>query len=159
MEFVCSHECTRHLKYIVALVKDDKIHYCCIFVGLKDQSHYLLGELERKINKVLITINVFHVHGSLNAREKYWFIRLFCAKINVSELCGRILLAMPVANVGIDHSLVTNIVNMRFTRDLPTYYQQRGRGGRTPDMHCVVHHISREYAFVYLYGFYNPPIK
>ena len=41
-------------------------------------------------------------------------------------------MATSVANVGIDNQLVTLVACVGWCRDLCTYFQQRGRGGRNP---------------------------
>ena len=137
MQFACSDQYVKRLDRVVALVTDDDEGCVCVFVGSKDRSYHILAELERKLNEALQTVDVMHVHGSLDKNEKYWFIRFFCAGINIPELRAKILLATAAANVGIDHHLVILVLNLGWTRDLCTYFQQRGRGGRVADMECI----------------------
>ena len=137
MEFLCSSQYTRNLDKVVTFMKEDDTHAACVFVGSKAKSHHLLHELERKLDEALLTVDVIHVHGSLSKEEKYWLIRIFCAKINVDELCSRILLATSAANVGIDNELAKYVLQLGWPRDLCTYFQQRGRAGRVAAMQDV----------------------
>ena len=137
MQFLCSQEYTKELNTVVDFVKDDDIHSACVFVGSKSRSHTLLEKLEKKLNAALLTIDVIHVHGSLSKEEKYWLIRIYCARIDVAQLCSRILLATSAANIGIDHNLAKLVLNMGWPRDLCTYFQQRGRVGRDALMAAI----------------------
>jgi len=150
MLFKCSSNYTMHLNLTVDFLKDDNEHYACIFVGSKDKSHHLLNKLERKLNESLLPVDIMHVHGSLDKNEKYWFMRIFCAKINIDKLAARVLLATSAGNVGIDNHLVTFVVSMGWPQDLCTYFQQRGRGGRLAHMMCRVLQIGsvRSYVFI-----------
>ena len=123
MEFKCSSEYTRSLNQVVDFIKNDDDHYVCVFVGSKAKSHHVLEKLEYKLNEALSKVDVIHVHGSLHKDEKYWLIRIYCAKIDVEELRGRILLAMPAANVGIDNDLAKLALHLGWPRDLCTYFR------------------------------------
>ena len=81
--------------------------------------------------------------------ETYWFISIFWAGIDEEDFRGRIILATPAANTGIDNHLVTLIIGVGWFRNLCTYFQQCGRGGRNPTMQpkflqlgCIQSHVS-----------------
>ena len=78
------------------LATDNDKGCVCVFVGSKNPSYHILTELARKLNEALSTVDVIHVHGSLDKNEKYWFIRLFCAGITIPELRAKNLLATAV---------------------------------------------------------------
>jgi len=99
----------------------DNSHSICIFVASKKKSFDQLRELERKLNKAFSKVDVIHVHGSLDKKEKFWFICIFCANIRVAELYARVLLATPAANIGIDNDRITLVINFGWPRDLLTY--------------------------------------
>lgn len=103
----------------------------CVFTASRGKSHHLLTNLERKLNEKQLNVDVIHVHGFLKSEEKFYLIRIFCKKLKVPSLNARILLVTPVANVGIDnHEVKYYVVILGWTRDLCTYFQQRGRCGR-----------------------------
>ena len=91
------------------------------------------------------------MHGSLAKEEKYWFIRILCAGIDKEDFRGRILLATSAANVGIDNQLVTLVLCIGWCRDLCTYFQQRGRGGRDPTMQATFLQLGSSQSFVSLH--------
>ena len=66
-----------------------------VFSAAKKKSYHLVKELERKLNAALLHIDVLHVHGSLDKHEKFWFIQIFCAQINVAELIAHISKVPP----------------------------------------------------------------
>ncbi len=65
----------------------------------------MLANLEKKLDKVLLTMGVVHVHGLLDKNKKYWFIRIFFAGIDEVDMRTKILLAKSVGDVGIDNHL------------------------------------------------------
>ena len=75
-------------------------------------------------------MDVIHVHRSLHKNKKFWFIRIFCAMTNLPRFSGRILVSTDVVNVGINTMLVLYVLNIGWTRDICTYFQQRGCYGR-----------------------------
>ena len=137
MEFRCSADYTKRLDDVVDFGRDDDVHFACVFIGSKNKSLKVRLELERKLDEALLKIDIVHVHGSLSSDEKYWFIRIFCQGIDEEDFRGRVLLATSAANVGIDNSLVKFVLNLGWTRDLCTYFQQRGRCGRDPSMEAT----------------------
>ena len=137
MQFTCSSNYTAKLNEVVNFANEHEDHYICVFISSKKQSFYAMKELERKLNEALCTVDVIHVHGSLDKSEKYWFIGLFCDQVNVDDLRARILLTTPAANVGIDNKLVKFVQALGFPRDLCTFFQQRGRTGRDNEMLCL----------------------
>ena len=68
------------LDLVVELVDNRLEDFCCVFVGSKIKSHHLAKQLEKKLNKKLLTVDVIHVHGSLHKSKKFWFIRIFGPK-------------------------------------------------------------------------------
>ena len=90
----------------------------------------MTDETKRKLNEVLSNVDVIHVQGLLDKHDKFWCVRIFCAQLCVTELWARIRVGTSAVNIGIDNKAVNLVVNMGFTRDLCTYFQQLGRGGR-----------------------------
>ena len=93
---------------------------------LKRDVYSLLSDLERKLNESLQSLDVSHVPGSLHGMEKYWFIQIFCAKINLPQLRTPILLATVAAIVAIDNpsaNCVNLVQNIMWTHNLCTAYK------------------------------------
>ena len=132
MTFACSAEYTKRLDTVVTFVQDNDDKCVCIFMGSRNASHTILSNLEKKLNEneVASKVDVMHVHGHLDKNEKFWFIRIFCANIDVPELRARILLATSAADVGIDNHAVSMVLCLGWTRDLCSFFQRRARGGR-----------------------------
>jgi len=148
MDFRCSADYTKRLDDVVTFGGADDVHFACVFIGSKNKSLKIRTELERKLDEALLHIDIVHVHGSLSSDEKYWFIRIFCEGIDEEDFRGRVLLATTAANVGIDNSLVTFVLNLGWTRDLCTYFQQRGRCGRDPSVDARCLQLGSVFAFV-----------
>ena len=132
MLFSCSGEFTKRLDEVVTFVQENDDKCVCIFIGSRSSSFDVLKNLERKLNEDGCSVDVMHVHGHLDKNEKFWFIRIFCANINVEELRARILLATSAADVGIDNHAVAKVLCLGWTRDLCSFFQRRARGGRDP---------------------------
>ena len=63
--------------------------------------------MKRKPNAALSDVNMIHGHSLLDKREKFWFIRIFCARIDVPKLHAWILGVIAVAaNMGITNHIV-----------------------------------------------------
>ena len=148
MQFVCSNATTKKLDTVVDFLKGDDVHCACVFVGSREKSHKLNFELERKLDEALLGVDVIHVHGSLDPKEKYWFIRIFCAKIDVPELCAKVLLSTPAADVGIDNALVKFILVAGWPRDLCSYFQRRGRAGRVSGLESTIIQMGSVVSYV-----------
>ena len=151
MQFINSKHHVRHLNKVVDFLRKDTTHFACVFCASKKGSDHLCTKLEDKLNEAGFDgfdVDVVHVHGSLQSEEKFILIRIFCEKYNVPELSARVLLATAAANVGIDNHLVLFIMNMGWTRDLLTYFQQRGRACRLDGQEAVCIQIGDTGSFV-----------
>ena len=151
MQYINSKHHVRHLDKVVDFLRCDPTHFACVFCASKKGSIHLCTKLEDKLNEAGFDgfdVDVVHVHGSLQAEEKFILIRIFCEKYNVPELSARVLLATAAANVGIDNHLVLFIMTMGWTRDLLTYFQQRGRACRLDGQEAVCIQIGDTGSFV-----------
>jgi hypothetical protein len=105
--------------------------------------------LERKLNELGNESDIIVIHGGLNKHEKFWRIRFFCGMDGeyVNETCYRVLLSTNASNVGIDHRLINLVVRFELPRDLLTYLQERGRGGRLGTLAlCILYATIESYA-------------
>jgi hypothetical protein len=101
-----------------------------------------------------LNVDVIHINRSLHKTDKFWQIRLFCDEGHIREADFRILVTTNAANVGIDKSTICLQVRFEWTRDLLTYFQERGRGSRLRGVSsmCVLYADLSLYAFlVYQY--------
>ena len=91
-----------------------------------------MSEAERKCDEANIDSDAIHIHGSLSKHEKFWRIRLFCgnASDDLQELNLRMLFSTNASNVGIDDKDIVFGIRYEWPRDLPTYFQERGRLAR-----------------------------
>jgi len=105
-----------------------------IFTNSKKKSFVFVDSLEKKIDEanLPLPVDVLHIHGSLLKTEKFWNIQLFCHPPTNDELdaniCG--LVGTNVVNVGIDDDLIQLVIRFEFPHDLPTVFQEQGRGSR-----------------------------
>ena len=64
MIFFLSKKHVQLLDKVVGFIKKKPNGYCCVFVAPKKESFHLAKDLERKLNNKLVSVDVFHVHGS-----------------------------------------------------------------------------------------------
>ena len=102
------------------------------FCNSKYKSFHYVSEAERKCDEANIDSDAIHIHGSLSKHEKFWRIRLFCgnASDDLEELNLRMLFSTNASNVGIDDKDIVFGIRYEWPRDLPTYFQERGRLAR-----------------------------
>ena len=76
-------------------------------------------------------VDVHSLNESLNKHDKFWRICFFC---DPSGSCGAFqfncLLSTNCANIGIDNHTVDHVFRFQLPRDLPTFFQESGRGSR-----------------------------
>ena len=85
--------------------------------------------MERKLDEAGHEVDCFHIHGRLTKYEKCWRIQIFCenAEGDIVELNLRVLFSTNALNVGIDNAKIVFGIRYEWPRDLPTYFQERGR--------------------------------
>ena len=72
------------------------------------------------------------------------------------QFSGLILLSTAAANIGIDNHLVTFVLDLGWTRDSCTYFQQRGQCGSDPDVIGECTQVGDVQSYVHqMYGIYN----
>ena len=160
MSFRCSSNYTKRLDTVRDFIRDDDVHYACVFIDSKARSMKVLKELERKLDESLLKIDVVHVHGSLDKNEKYWFIRIFCAGIDEADMRAKILLATSAGDVGVDNHLVKFVLNLGWSKNLCAYFQRRSRAGRNPDMDAECLQLGSVRSFVSnMMQIFNPKVN
>ena len=99
-----------------------------------------MAALERKLDeaKLLLPIDVVRIHGSLLKMENFWCVRLFCHKIDDSDVNLQALVGTSAVNVGIDNDAIDMVICFEFPRDLATAFQECGCGSRRRDTTCRV---------------------
>ena len=107
----------------------------------RKQSQHFRDNLEQKLNKMKLNVDVLHINGTLHKVDKFWWIRLFCDETHICNHDFRALVTTNAANVGIDKHLIALQMIFKFPRDLPTYFQERGRGSHTAGTRstCIVY--------------------
>lgn len=125
-----------------------------IFTNSRARSHDIARALERKIDEAGMErpVDLMHIHGALLSSEKFWRVRLFCHPPAANELDAnlRALVGTAAVNVGIDDDLLDLIIRFEFPRDLPTAFQELGRGSRqvgSPSKHILMYCL---YSFEYI---------
>jgi len=102
----------------------------CLYCNSHRKSMHLLKEFEKKLNEAGCSVDVIHVHGKLNKHDKFWKNRLFCAidREFVDDVKFHAMMGTSAANVGIDKLPIAFVTQFQTPRDLPTHFQERGRG-------------------------------
>jgi superfamily II DNA helicase RecQ len=155
--YICSLKgqfVSRGLTMIAEFIRANPMKSAVVFCNSWRQSQHFPDHLERKINKMKLNVDVIHINCSLHKTDKFWQIRLFCDKGHIRDADFRILVTTNAANVGIDKSTICLQVRFEWTRDLLTYFQERGRGLRLRGVSsmCVLYAYLSSYAFlVYQY--------
>jgi hypothetical protein len=155
--YICSLKgqfVSRGLTMIAEFICANPTKSAVVFCNSRRQSQHFCDHLERKLNKMKLNMDVIHINGSLHKIDKFWRIRLFCDEGHIQEANFRILVTTNAANAGIDKSTIGLQVRFEWTRDLLTYFQERGRGSRLRGVSsmCVLYADLPSYAFlVYQY--------
>jgi hypothetical protein len=103
-----------------------------VFCNSRKQSQHFSKELEKKLDHMRLSVDVININGSLDKIDKFWRIRLFCDNRHTRHGQFRVLVTTNASNVGIDKNSVALQVRFELPRDLPTYFQEQGRGSRCP---------------------------
>ena len=129
--YICSLKgqfVSRGLTRIVEFIRANPTKSAVVFCNSRRQSQHFRDHLEQKLNKMKLNVDVIHINGSLHKTNKFWRIRLFCDEGHICEADFWLLVTRNAANVGIDKSTIGLQVQFKWTRDLPTYFQECGRG-------------------------------
>ena len=121
-----------------------------VFCNSRRQSQHFHDNLERKLNEMKLNVDIIHINSSLHKTDKFWRIRLFCDEGHIREANFWVLVTTNAANVGIDKSTIGHQVRFKWTRDLPTYFQEHGRGSKHRGVSsiCILYPDLSSYAFL-----------
>ena len=138
------------LANVIVHLQQDKECKIVVFCNSRQKSFHYASELERKLDEVDVTdVDVLVINGGLNKHEKFWRIRFFCGSDDefVEGSRFRALVSTNAANVGIDSSSINMVARFELPRDLMTFFQERGRGGRkgAPST-SIIYYNSSSYA-------------
>ncbi len=101
-----------------------------LFCNFQKQPQHYRDNLERKLNKAKLNVDVIHINGLLHKVDKFWRIPLFCDKTHICKADFRVLVTTNAANVGIDKHSIALQMQFKWPRDLLTYFQEHGHGSR-----------------------------
>ena len=141
---------SRGLSEAAIFLQDHPSSSATTLCNSRKQSQHFRDNLERKLNKMKLNVDVLHINGALHKVDKFWRIRLFCDETHIRNHDFRALVTTNAANVGIDkHSIALQMI-FEFPRDLPTYFQERGRGSRTAGTRstCIVYVDLASFVFL-----------
>ena len=101
-----------------------------------------------KLNHMRLSVDVININGSLDKIDKFWHIRLFCDNRHTQQF--RVLVITNALNVGIDKNFVALQVRFELPRDVPTYFQDQGRGSRCPGepSTCILYGDLSSYVYL-----------
>ena len=102
-----------------------------IFCNSRQQSLHIASQLEKKLDMKKLAVDVLNINGSLDKTDKFWRIRIFCDNRHSRRGQFRALVTTNASNVGIDKHSISLQVRLEWSRDLLTYFQERGRGSRS----------------------------
>ena len=121
---------SKGLTLLTEFIWDNPSSSAVLFCNSKCQSQHFWDNLQRKLNKKRMNVDVIHINGSLHKTDKFWRIRLFCDKGHIVDADYRVLVTTNAANVGIEKSSITLQLRLEWPRDLLTYFQEQGQGSR-----------------------------
>jgi len=141
---------SKGLTKIAEFIQENPTKSAVVFCNSRRQSHHFRDNLERKLNEMKLNVDVIHINGSLHKTDKFWRIRLFCDEGHINEADFQLLVTTNAANVGIDKSSIALQVRFEWSRDLLTYYQERGRGSRKRGVRslCILYADLSSYVFL-----------
>jgi superfamily II DNA helicase RecQ len=134
---------SRGLTMIAEFIRANPTKSAVVFCNSRRQSQHFRDNLERKLNEMKLNVDV-------HKTDKFWRIRLFCDEGHIREADFRVLVTTNASNVGIDKLTIGLQVRFEWTRDLPTYFQERGRGSRQRGVSsiCVLYADLSSYAYL-----------
>jgi superfamily II DNA/RNA helicase len=121
-----------------------------IFCNSRKQSIHFLGQLEKKLDKLKLSVDVVNINGSLDKIDKFWRIQIFCDNRHNSQGSFRSLVTTNASNVGIDKHPILLQIHFEWPRDLLTYFQERGRGSQLQGVQSTFILYSDLSSYVYL---------
>ena len=116
---VISSEYSKNLSPVVKYVEecDGSVF---VFANSKALTYKLLASLESKLKTISKTIDVIHVHGSLDNAQKYILINIFGRVITVPNLVPNFCIATSAADLGVNNKYVGLVFNFKWPDSIAT---------------------------------------
>ena len=129
MSFVPGSNYTKNLDLLVNFVAT-KRGSAFLYCNSKVQTHKMVENLELKLDKQSLRVDVVHIHGSLAKEEKFSHTKLFCGKLVVEGYNPRIMVGTASADHGIDRPDGRLMINYEWPETLMIWTQRKGRLSR-----------------------------
>ena len=101
-----------------------------LYCNSKVQTHKMVENLELKLDKQSLRVDVVHIHGSLTKEDKFSHTKLFCGKLVVDGYNPRIMVGTASADHGIDRPDGRLMINYEWPETLMIWTQRKGRLSR-----------------------------
>ena len=128
--YTSSEYIKKGLNQVVDFFLNNPGRCACVFVNSRGLSHKIVVELEKKLDNNNLQLDVIRIPGQLDRFEKFYFTRIFYSYLVVSEFSADTLVGMSAINVGLDNEHVDFVLQIGWSRDLHTFFQEKGRCSR-----------------------------